>query len=116
MQIEITDEEVKKLNDVFLFVGGILQKCFQQQELDFQLEICNMPTFGERLRLLREHYNYTKERVAINCDISVKTLTRYESNKTKPKTRNIIALSQFFRVKIDVLLGIETIGRDNGNE
>ncbi len=43
--------------------------------------------FAEKLRDLREAKNMTQEELAKYCDVSLKTISRYESGQSKPRYR-----------------------------
>ena len=43
--------------------------------------------FAEKLKDLREAKNMTQEDLAKKCDVSLKTISRYESGQSKPRYR-----------------------------
>lgn len=59
----------------------------------------------KRLRDLREDRDLRQIDVANATGIDQKTLSNYETGKTKPDSEALIALADFFGVSIDYLVG-----------
>ena len=104
-----TDTEAEELTNIILTASKLLGRYHAQKEVEFQAKVSKMPTFGERLRALREHNRLTKSELARRCNISVDSIERYESNKNMPRyIQTLCAFAYWFRVKVDVLLGRDT--------
>ena len=58
-----------------------------------------------RIRDLREDMDLRQIDVAEATGIDQKTLSNYETGKTQPDAKGLIALADFFHVSIDYLLG-----------
>ena len=58
-----------------------------------------------RIRDLREDMDLRQIDVAEATGIDQKTLSNYETGKTQPDAKALIALADFFHVSIDYLLG-----------
>jgi transcriptional regulator with XRE-family HTH domain len=52
----------------------------------------------------------TQEIIAEHLDVSRQTVTKWENNQSKPSTENLLALTEFFSVPLDDLIG------NNGNK
>lgn len=108
-----TDTEAEELTNIILAASKLLGRYHAQKEVEFQATVLKMPTFGERLRALREHNRLTKTELARRCKISVKSITRYESGKNEPRyIHTLCAFAYWFNCKVDVLLGHVTRGQD----
>ena len=59
----------------------------------------------QRLKDLREDRDYRQIDVANATGIDQKTLSNYETGKTKPDSDSLIRLADFFGVSIDYLVG-----------
>ncbi|WP_455496052.1 helix-turn-helix domain-containing protein [Gemmiger sp.] len=58
-----------------------------------------------RIRDLREDMDLRQIDVAEATGIDQKTLSNYETGKTQPDARALVALADFFHVSIDYLVG-----------
>ena len=58
-----------------------------------------------RIRDLREDMDLRQIDVAEATGIDQKTLSNYETGKTQPDARALVALADFFHVSIDYLIG-----------
>ena len=61
--------------------------------------------FAERLKYLREEKGVTQKEVAKSCDITTTCICNLENGLRNPTGSTIIALSDFFGVSADYLLG-----------
>lgn len=114
MQIEISETEAEQLATVAAIATRLLGKYYGQKELEFEAAVLKMPTFGERLRALREHNNLTKSELARRCKIGVDSISRYESNKNMPRyISTLCAFAYWFNCKVDLLLAHDTEGLKN---
>ena len=64
-----------------------------------------MFNFGEHLKALRQSRNITQKQLAEAIGSSERGIQHYELNERKPKYEIIIALSDYFEVSTDYLLG-----------
>lgn len=64
-----------------------------------------MVFFSSRLKDLREHKNLTQKQLAEKVGISRGSVQAYELELRRPTADALIALSSFFDVSIDYLLG-----------
>jgi len=60
--------------------------------------------FGERIKLLREELNLTREELANKFGIAYQTLSKYETNARFPDKETLKRFADFFGVSIDYLL------------
>jgi len=67
-----------------------------------------MPTFGKKLKELRENMNITQNKMAFYLDISSTTVSRYEKEEITPKEEIIVKAAIFFKVSTDYLLGLSS--------
>ena len=65
--------------------------------------------FGDKLRYLREHQEYTQADAAQKLGIGQTTYNRYERGLYEPDYKTLKKIANFFQVSIDYLL-------DNDNE
>ena len=61
--------------------------------------------FAERLKLLREEYNLSREDLANNLNISYSAISKYEQNVRFPDKNTLNKIADFFGVSTDYLLG-----------
>lgn len=64
-----------------------------------------MRIFSKRLKELRTERGISQITIAEAIGVSQSMLTRWESDECEPTASNIIALSNFFEVPTDYLLG-----------
>lgn len=60
--------------------------------------------FSDKVRIQRQKHQITQEQLAEYLSVSRQAVSKYESGRSYPEVRNIIKLSQLFRVSIDYLL------------
>lgn len=67
-----------------------------------------MKEFGERLKKLRTNRHMTQEELGsiFNPPLSQSTIGTYENGKRQPTLENLVAVSKFFSVTTDWLLGL----------
>lgn len=58
-----------------------------------------------RLKELRKSKRITQQRLAIELNLNQNSISRYESGEREADYRTLIALSDYFQVSIDYLLG-----------
>ena len=63
------------------------------------------PTFGERLKQLRQEHNLTQDALAEKLKIVKSTINKYEKNTREPEFEILIRLADFFNTTTDYLLG-----------
>jgi transcriptional regulator with XRE-family HTH domain len=61
-------------------------------------------SLASRLRTLREHANLGQADVAAELDVSIPTVSEWESGKTAPSLRRIPVLAKLYGVTADYLL------------
>lgn len=64
-----------------------------------------MPSFGERLKKLREEKELSQEELGKRFNLSQSTIAYYEVNKKQPSQNTLNKMADFFNVSIDYLLG-----------
>lgn len=64
-----------------------------------------MPTFGERLNDLRKANKLKAEELADIVGVKRRIIFLYEKNESKPSYDVLIALSNYFNVSLDYLVG-----------
>lgn len=62
--------------------------------------------YRHRIRDLREFNQLTQQDIADLLSIARSTYSQYELGKRKIPTEHVIALSKFYRVSVDFLLGL----------
>lgn len=63
--------------------------------------------FGIRLRQLRLENRYKLKDIAAVCNVSVATVSQWESSKQEPSFEDLIKLANFFKTTPDDLLDFE---------
>ena len=63
-------------------------------------------TFGERVRNLREDAELNQTQLALAINATQRKVSYIECGKYEPSINDIIALSKFFNVSSDYLLGL----------
>lgn len=66
-----------------------------------------MAAFGDRLKLLRKRRKITQIRLSTHLGISQESISAYERKESMPNIDVLIAMSQFFNVSVDYLLGLD---------
>ncbi|MGN0782240.1 MAG: helix-turn-helix domain-containing protein, partial [Christensenellales bacterium] len=64
-----------------------------------------MECFGPRIKKLRTEHGYTSQKVAEEVGVSKGCISFWENGLSEPKASHIVALSKFFGVSCDFLLG-----------
>ena len=67
----------------------------------------NKKIVGTNIKLLRINSNLTKLELSNELNISISTITSWESNKYIPSLKNIISICNFFNTSMDELLGLK---------
>ncbi len=67
---------------------------------------CDTYSPHNRLKELRENAGYTKNQFAGICDMTYKTLMKYETNETLGPLSTLLLFSSILKVSIDHLLGL----------
>lgn len=63
--------------------------------------------FGKKLKELRTDKALTQKQTAEILQVSKTTVCQWETSKQKPSLADIVAISEFFGVSTDYLLGLE---------
>lgn len=61
---------------------------------------------GERIQYLRLEKEMTQKELAKELKVSLKTIQFYEQNRNTPETYMIVALTKYFNVSSDYILGL----------
>jgi len=64
-----------------------------------------MPTFGERIKLLRNEKGILQKDIAEYLGLHVRTYQYYESGELEPNLATLNKLADYFQVSTDYLLG-----------
>lgn len=64
---------------------------------------------GSNIQDLRIKKNMTQEMVAEYMKVSRQTISKWEANKSKPSTKNLIMLSEFFQVPLSEITHLQLI-------
>lgn len=64
-----------------------------------------MPTFGERLRLLRNNKGLSQQDFAKQISLSKSSVNMYERNEREPNLETLEKIADYFNVDLDYLLG-----------
>ncbi|MEG6585415.1 helix-turn-helix domain-containing protein [Dendrosporobacter sp. 1207_IL3150] len=65
-----------------------------------------MKTQGQKLKELRISLSLSQEKLAEELGVSIKSIQRYETDKSKPDTYTLVKLATYFDVSSDYLLGL----------
>lgn len=65
-----------------------------------------MKTQGQKLKDLRVSLALSQENLAEQLGISIKSIQRYETDKSKPDTYTLVKIATYFDVSTDYLLGL----------
>lgn len=104
-ELTINENEIKELENLSCTAARVMGRYFAMKERDFQKQVLRLPTFGERLHTLREHNNMTRADLAERCQISEKSIERYENGKTEPRANMLVAFAYWLHTKVDILCG-----------
>lgn len=119
-ELTISEDEIKELENLSCTAARVMGRYFAMKERDFQKQVLKLPTFAARLRTLREHNNMTRGELAERCQISEKSIKRYENGETEPRANTLVAFAYWLHTKADVLCGrdIEALkeARENGGQ
>ena len=63
--------------------------------------------FGKRLKELRNEKNLTQLQLAEILNVSKTTICQWETSKQEPDFDKLTAISKYFEVSTDYLLGLE---------
>jgi len=61
---------------------------------------------GERLNEARKDRGITQTELAEYLSVSVKTISSYETDRSKPDDENKIKIARFFNISLDYFLGL----------
>lgn len=64
-----------------------------------------MSEFKERIRLLREQYDFSQQELADRIGVHKQTISQYERGIRKPDFDTLLALCDVFNVSSDYMLG-----------
>ena len=62
--------------------------------------------FSKRLKSLRQQHRLTQSDLAVILELKPTAISNYESSRNEPSIEKIIALSEYFDVSCDYLLGV----------
>lgn len=65
-----------------------------------------MPTFGERLKKLREERRVSQSELARRLDTSPRMVLRWEKDEVKPGADHLVNISKNLGVSVDEILGL----------
>lgn len=65
--------------------------------------------FEDRLKRLREARGLGQKDVCDQLDLKLRTYASYENNEREPNSEVLVAMSKFFGVSIDYLLGVDKL-------
>jgi transcriptional regulator with XRE-family HTH domain len=64
-----------------------------------------MVTFGERVKDLRNKYQWTQDELADRLEVTKQAVSGWERNVTSPSNKQLIQLADLFHVSTDYMLG-----------
>lgn len=64
-----------------------------------------MPTFTDRLVILKSQSNSLQKTIAENVGLSLRSYQRYEKGEREPSLSVLISLADYFDVSLDYLCG-----------
>ncbi|SHK15181.1 helix-turn-helix domain-containing protein [Desulforamulus aeronauticus] len=76
------------------------------------MEVTDIDTLGKKIKELRNALGLSQEILAEQIEISLKSIQRYESDKSRPDTYALVKLATYFDVSTDYLLGLLAIKED----
>lgn len=62
-------------------------------------------TFPERLQSLRERRRISRRVLSELCGLNSDAIRRYERGEVEPTLHSLIAISEYFEVSVDFLIG-----------
>jgi transcriptional regulator with XRE-family HTH domain len=72
--------------------------------------------FGDRIRLLRDEMNISRDDLANKLNISYSALSKYETNERFPRDEDFLnKIADFFDVSIDFLFGRSDMQKPDNN-
>lgn len=63
-----------------------------------------MNYFPNNLQYLRKQFGQTQAQLALQLNVSANTVGNYEAGKTEPEIKDLIFLSEFFSISLDLLI------------
>lgn len=69
--------------------------------------------FSQRLKELRLTHGYTQNELAELLGVTYASIQKYESNRGKPRAKNLEKIAQIFEVSVSYLLGETNIRSSN---
>lgn len=69
-------------------------------------------SIGKRLKILRIEHGLTLDELASKINITKATLSRYENDHRKPNAEFIEAITRFYGVSSDYILGVAPVKKD----
>ena len=63
----------------------------------------------DNLRILREKYNITQKKLAVDLEVTQELISHYEIGIVLPTASMLIKLSEYFKVSVDYILGLTDI-------
>lgn len=100
-----TDEEAEILKNLASKAFQLLGIYYEQKESEFKESLYALPTFGDRLRALREHNHLTKADLVRRSGVCRDSIRSYEKGEVLPNTKALIAFANCFNVTVDLLFG-----------
>ncbi len=64
--------------------------------------------FSDNLKLFRKTENICQKTLAEKLNVSIKTVSHWETGYTEPSIAQLIAIAEFFDVTVDDLIGRNT--------
>lgn len=71
---------------------------------------------GQRLKNLREQFNYSQEQLAKKLSLSASAIRAYEKNQRQPSHETLKEIAKIFNVSTDYLLGNDINPNDENKE
>lgn len=82
------------------------QEDVQMSASGYTAEKNPLPVYAVRLRELREARRMKRRTVSELCGLSKNMIAHYERGEKEPKVTALLALSDFYGVSVDYILGI----------
>lgn len=67
--------------------------------------MCDMTTFGTKLKKLRQIQGLSQQKLALEIHYAQSVICDWENGKAEPSASAILAVSNYFNVSCDFLLG-----------
>ena len=89
-----------------MYYSSEIRNC-QSEKRNLSYNQYMLKIFGSRLKELRKDAGLKQSDLATIFSVSKTTICQWETSKQEPSLEDIVKMSEFFKVSVDFLLGID---------